>query len=77
MTTTKFDKLKAHAAVGDWQAALRIAARFPSLGEHRAQIVRAHEAYLRPGFYIQIGKDPAAIVAEGIAALRARYRLPS
>lgn len=73
---TKLSKLKAHADMGDWQGALRIAARFPSLGDHRAQIIRAHEAYLRPSFYRQIGKDPEALIAAGIAALRARYRLP-
>jgi len=73
---TKISKLRACATAGDWQGALQIAARFPSLGDNRAQIVRAHEAFIRPGFYRQIGKDPEALIAEGITALRARYRLP-
>ena len=73
---TKLSKLKALAAVGDWQAALRIAARFPHLGDHKAAIKRAHEAFENGHFYRQIGKDPEALIAEGIAALRSRYRLP-
>ncbi|NGM47967.1 hypothetical protein G5B31_20835, partial [Rhodobacter sp. SGA-6-6] len=54
--TTKLSKLKALAAVGDWQGALRIAARFPSLGDHKAAIVRAHEAFENGHFYRQIGR---------------------
>lgn len=73
--TTKLSKLKALAAVGDWQGALRIAARFPSLGDHKAAIVRAHEAFENGHFYRQIGRDPEVLIAAGIAALRSRYRL--
>lgn len=73
---TKLDKLKTHAAAGDWQGALRIAARFPQLGDHKAAIKRAHEAFIRPAFYRQIGRDPEVLIAEGIAALRSRYSLP-
>lgn len=73
---TKLDRIKEYAAVGDWRAALRIAARFPQLGDHKAAIKRAHEAFENGHFYRQIGKDPEALIAEGIAALRVRYRLP-
>lgn len=73
--TTKLDKLKARAEAGDWKGALAIAARFPELGEHKAAIVRAHEAGHNPGFYRQIGKNPDDLIAGGIAALKARYRL--
>jgi len=72
---TKLSQLKAAAAAGDWPGALRIAARFPNLGAHRDAILRAHNALLRPDFYRQIGRDPDAAVAAGIAALRARYQL--
>jgi hypothetical protein len=57
----------------DWSRALPLASSFPRLGEHRAAIVRAHEAIAHPGFYSQLGLDEATIVDEGIAALRARY----
>lgn len=70
---TKLSKLAAAAMAGDWQAALRIAAKFPSLGDERDAIKRAHEAHANPAFYQQIGKDPEALIAAGIAALKRRY----
>lgn len=74
---TKISQLKTAAAKGDWTTALRIAARFPQLGEHGPRIVRAHEAGHNPRFYRQLGKDPEALIADGVAALRERYGLPS
>lgn len=70
---TKLSKLAAAAHAGDWQTALRIAAKFPSLGDQRDAIKRAHEAHSNPAFYQQIGKDPEALIAAGIEALKARY----
>ena len=72
---TKLSKLKAAAAQGDWAGALRIAAKFPELGEHAATIKRAHEASHSAAFYRQIGRDPDACVQAGIQALRERYSL--
>jgi hypothetical protein len=72
---TKLARLKDAAARGDWAQALRIAAKFPELGEHAAAIKRAHEANHSPEFYRQLGRDPEACVAAGIAALCERYRL--
>lgn len=70
---TKLSKVKAAAAAGDWQGALRIAARFQDLGAHSADIKRAHEAGHSPRFYKSLGKDPDALFAAWIAALKARY----
>ena len=72
---TKISKLKAAAASGDWAEALRIAARFPRLGEHGPTIIRAHEAAHTPDFYRQLGRDPETLIAAGIEALKERYRL--
>jgi predicted metal-dependent hydrolase len=72
---TKISKLRAAAASCDWTLALRIAARFPDLGEHAATIVRAHEAGHNPRFYRSLGKDPDALIAAGIDALKARYKI--
>ena len=72
---TKIALLRAAFEAGDMPGALRIAARFPRLGEHKAAIVRAHEALVNPGFYRQIGRDPEALVSAGVDALRARYAL--
>lgn len=72
---TKLETLKEHAGGGDWPNALKIAARFPRLGKDKARIERAWEATARPGFMRQIGKDPDALIADGIAALKSRYQL--
>jgi hypothetical protein len=72
---TKISKLRTAAASSDWTLALRIAARFPDLGEHAATIVRAHEAGHNPRFYRSLGKDPDALIAAGIDALKARYKI--
>ncbi len=58
---------------GSWELALRIAARFPRLGEHEAAIRRGHEAYTNPRFYGQLGYDPEALKEAGKQALIARY----
>jgi hypothetical protein len=60
-------------AAGDWPAALRIASRFPRLGDHREDISRAWTAVQHPEFYREIGQSPDDLVARGIAALKARY----
>ncbi len=70
---TKLVQLKAAMRAGDWALALRIAARFPRLGEHREAIVRGHEAYAHPQFYAQLGYDPEKLKAEGRRALVERY----
>lgn len=57
----------------DWRGALRIAARFPRLGEHGEAIRLGWSALTNAGFYRQIGKDPDAMVQDGILALRERY----
>ena len=72
---TKLEKLKSCAAMGDWPSALRIAVRFPRLGADKVRIERGWEAIARPAFMRQIGKDPDALVADGIAALKSRYSL--
>jgi hypothetical protein len=72
---TKLSKLKAAARKGDWQEALRIAACFPQLGDHDAEIKRAHEAFANDRFYAQIGRNRDDLIAAGAAALKARYGL--
>lgn len=70
---TKLSKLVAAALAGDWQTAIRIAARFPDLGEQRDAIKRAHEVQFNPAFYQQLGFEPEALFAAGVEALKARY----
>lgn len=72
---TKVAKLRAFMAAGDHRAALRLAASWPRLGEHRVTIQRAAAAMLSPQAYQEMGFDAAALIAAGIAAIRERYRL--
>lgn len=69
----KIDELRAYMRAGNWRAALSLAAKFPRLGDHKVRIQRAWEAYARPDFQRQLGRDPAALIADGIAALHERY----
>ncbi len=70
---TKLAQLRAHMAAGDWRAACLLAAKFQELGAARNAVLSAREAYLRPAFQQQIGRDPAALIAAGRAALCERY----
>lgn len=72
----KLDTLHAAMRAGDWREAMRIAAAFPRLGDEKAAITRAWEAYQRPDFMRQLRRDPNALIAEGVAALRRRYPMP-
>lgn len=73
---TKLSKLKKLMAYGDHRAALRLAAGWPRLGDHKEAITRGWAALSNPGFYRELGRDPEALVAAGLAAIRERYGLP-
>lgn len=70
---TKLAKLKRFMAAGQHREALRLAASWPRLGDHKAAIERGRAAAVHPEFYRQIGQDPNTLVAVGIAAIRERY----
>ena len=70
---TKLALLKSHMAVGNWPAAIALAAKFPRLGAHRNAILDAHTAITNRGFVLQLRRDPDADIAAGIAALRLAY----
>jgi len=72
---TKLATLKRAFAAGNHADALRIAARFPRLGDETAAITRAWAAFSNPTFYRQLGHDPALLIATGIDALRDKYHL--
>ena len=73
MPEKKIDILRRHMAAGEWRAAISLASKFQDLGAHKARILRAQEALARPEFQRQIGRDPEALIADGIAALKERY----
>lgn len=72
---TKLSIVKRHMRAGDWQEAIRLAARFPRLGEHRNAVLDAHGAYTNPRFYVQIGRNLDALKDAGRQALLARFGL--
>ena len=72
---TKLSKLKAAWHAGDQIGALRIAARFPALGDAKKAISQAWAAAQNPAFYRQLGHDPEQLVNDGLQALAARYEL--
>jgi hypothetical protein len=70
---TKLSKVQMAMCAGDWPRAFSIASKFARLGPQRAAILRAQSAALSPGLYRQLGRDPAAVIEEGKAAMRARF----
>lgn len=74
---TKISILRERASAGDWVGAMRLAARFPSLGGEREAITRAWDSRQSPALYRQLGRDPDALWEAGILALRRRYLEPT
>ena len=72
---TKLSQLRAAYQAGDYVGALRIAARFPNLGEDRNAILTAWGAIQNPCMYAQMGRDVDALIAAGREALIQRYEL--
>jgi hypothetical protein len=70
---TKVQQLRRYMADGDYRAALRLAASWPQLGEHRDAITCGWAAMSHPAFYEAIGKDPSVLVAHGLDAIRSRF----
>jgi hypothetical protein len=73
MLTTKLSQVQTHMRAGDYRAAILMAAKFADLGDEKAAILSAREAYLRPDFQRQLRRDPAALIAAGCAAMDRRY----
>jgi hypothetical protein len=69
----KIDRLLVMMRSGNWDGAIKFAAKFPRLGESRDDILRAKDAINNPDFFRQIGKDPLKLIELGRAALIFRY----
>jgi hypothetical protein len=70
---TKLARIRQAMQVGDWDAAIKLAARFQRLGPQDEAIKRAANAINNPSFYIQLGQDPERLKQAGIAALKERF----
>ncbi len=73
MPPRKMDAVLAAMRADDWPLAVRLAAKFPRLGAQAKAIMQAHEAYARPQFQQQLGRDLDALKAAGRAALIERF----
>ena len=71
---TQLSILLEYMAAGRWSEALKLAACWQELGDHKAAITRGADALRHPKFYVELGKNPQELIDEGIAALKARYQ---
>ncbi len=69
----KAGELRATVASENWREALRMATKLPRLGDDKKTIERAWEAFSRPDFCRQLGRDPEALIAAGVAVLKRRF----
>lgn len=69
----KIDQLSKLMKNNQWDKALKMAAKFPRLGEHKEVISRASSAMLSPNLYKSMGKNPDDLINAGISALKTRY----
>ena len=70
----KLDAVIAAMNADDWSLAIRLASKFPRLGEQEKAIRQANEAIQRPAFQRALGRDPVQLIEAGKAALIERYR---
>jgi hypothetical protein len=74
---TKLSILRGHIAAGRTRDALKLAASWGRRGlgggGHAEDITAGWAAINNPAFYREIGKDPDALVAAGIQAIKERY----
>lgn len=70
---SKLARIRKAMAADDWELAIRLAAKFPSLGEQAADLRRANDAMNNPQLYRQLGHDLQEIREKGVAALKVRF----
>ena len=64
-TDTKLARIRKAMLLGNWDTALKVAARFQRLGDQDEAIRRGANAVTNPSFYRQIGQDVDGLKAEG------------
>ena len=73
-TMTKLEQIKMAYQAGNFEQAIRIAAKFPDLGAQRNAILDAHLAITNPRWMLGLGKDIEQSINAGIQALALRYK---
>lgn len=69
----KIDTLRRMMESGEWNDAIKFAAKFPRLGNERDDILLARDCINNPRFYVQLGKDIDVCIEAGKAALIKKY----
>ena len=70
---TKLEQVQQAYKNGNYKDALRIAAKFPQLGNERKAITLANECFSNPRFYKQVGVNIDQAIADGVKTLGAKY----
>jgi len=70
---TKLEELKQLIETNQYDKAIKMAAKFPRLGEERNAILSASSALLSPETYRAMGKDPETVIQDGITAIINKY----
>lgn len=70
---TKLKQVEQAYATGNYKDALRIAAKFPQLGNERKAITLASECFTNPRFYQQVGVNIDQAINDGVKALAGKY----
>jgi hypothetical protein len=71
--TSKLDAIREAMSAGEWERAIKLAAKFKDLGDYAEDIRRAKDAINNQEMYEQMGYDINATIARGVAALKAKY----
>jgi hypothetical protein len=71
---TKLSKVEKAYRAENYREAIRLAAKFPQLGDHKEPITRAWAAIQSPDFYESLGQNPAELIEAGIRAISERYQ---
>jgi hypothetical protein len=72
---SKTNQIRTAWCRGDRIGALRIAARFYDRSDATKTFKRGMAAHNNPGFYHQLGHEPAQIVADALTVLEQRFGL--
>lgn len=70
---SKASQLRKLMAQGEWHKAIRMAAKFPDLGNERCFILDANLAITNPRWCLGLNQDIPKMIDCGIAALNRRY----
>jgi len=69
----KIDILRNLMIAGEWEKAIKMAAKFPRLGNGKEAIQRAAGCINNPGFFEQLGHDITECIAAGRKAIEDDY----